>query len=116
MSIMVDERGCAMTYAVVDLDARTILAGCNTFQQAHKMAASLGTNVVSHNVTHSKCPAWITDLIMADAAYCQARAALNQARSDRLRREAAALLEEADRVQAIADRYTQAAKIAAAAK
>ncbi|MFD1628112.1 hypothetical protein [Azospirillum griseum] len=113
---MVDEKGSAKTYAIVDVCAQTLVAGCHTIQDAMKAERTLGGELAIHNVTHPKCPDWLKAMIMADAAYCAARAAEYQDRSGDLRRKAAAIIEEADQAQAISDRYAQAAENAASAE
>lgn len=110
MSLMVDEAGRAKTYAVVDARTQTIVAGCRMVGEAYKTAAALDGVLTVHNVTHSTCPDWLTQLIMADPAYCTARAKEFMANAEQLRRSAATLLEEADRIQAISDFYARSAE------
>ncbi len=116
MSVMVDENGRAKTYAIVDARTQTLIAGCMYIGEADKAARRLGSGLTIHNVTHPKCPDWLKATIMADPAYCGARAAEFRADAARLRRKAAALTEEADRFQAISDRYAHAAESAASAE
>jgi hypothetical protein len=120
MSVMVDENGRAKTYAIVDARAQTLVAGCMYIGEADKAARKaerrLGGELTIHNVTHPKCPDWLKATIMADPAFCGARAAEYRADAARLRRKAAALTEEADRAQAISDRYAHAAESAASAE
>ena len=104
-SVMVDGKGRARAYAIVDASTRTIVAGAQVPGEAVKAAQALKRELTIHKIAHPKCPPWVRSQIMEDADYCAARAAHYQGEAATMRQRAAKLLKAADRAEAAAAKY-----------
>jgi hypothetical protein len=118
MSLLVNEDGSVRNYVVIDPVARTVLAGYNTVQQAHKGVTALKKDgsvpeAILHNITHNACPDWLKEYVRSDSAYCARRADEIEKRADAYRRRAAAELEAAEQLDATAARFRAYAESAA---
>lgn len=99
MSMFVKD-GQAITYVVVNPVTQTVLSTHNWINQAHKAKEnserSCGVTLAVHNITHSKCPDWLKEMILSDSGYCQERARVAEKGTAGLRKRADDLIAQAD--------------------
>jgi hypothetical protein len=101
MSILVNADGSPKTYAVVDPQAKTVLATFNWVGAAAKGMEKLKKaggvdDLMLHNLTHPKCPDWLKEIVTSDVVYCSGKAASFEAQAAGLRNKAATLVAEAE--------------------
>lgn len=99
MSLLVNANGTVKTYVIADDRAKKIVEAFDYVGQACKRRNELekaDANLSIHNITHSKCPEWLRDLIRADGEYCNRRAVLLDEEAMALRRKAAELVVRAE--------------------
>lgn len=110
--------GQVTTYAVVDPGAQMVLSvhfGVGEAIRARKwQQSSSGDELVLHNITHSKCPEWLKELVLADGEYCNAQVTRAEKSAATLRRKADELVSQAEDYDRRANTWRERAEAAAA--
>lgn len=112
MSMLLDGSDSVMGYVVGCEHDKKLLAAFPTIGRAVRgkeaLQAAGHDNLVLHNITHSKCPEWIKEIVLADTEYCARMESNMQKRADGLRRQVDGLMAEIERIEALARVWREA--------